>query len=141
MTGWVRHREVATRSGLVPDRLMWAADLGDERFDGAWLVENVENLMPESLWVEICEPLSRRRNSDRFANAERVVGGKVTKAIECLRRRETGSGRKTLPRRSMASILGREGATERPCAEALASFSSTRYFFLAIGQQLRRGAP
>jgi len=62
----------AGESGVNPARIAggllggaWlahlAADLGTGRFDGAWLVQNFENLKPESVWEKYANLFSHRR--------------------------------------------------------------------------------
>ena len=62
----------AGESGVNPARIAggllggaWlahlAADLGNGRFDGAWLVQNFENLKPESVWEKYANLFSHRR--------------------------------------------------------------------------------
>ena len=46
-----------------------AADLGDGRFDGAWLVQNFENLKPEGVW-------------DKYANLFADVDGERDRFLE-----------------------------------------------------------
>jgi hypothetical protein len=37
-----------------------ASDLGDGKFDGAWLVQNFENLNPaNTFWDKYCRPLTK----------------------------------------------------------------------------------
>jgi poly(3-hydroxyalkanoate) synthetase len=56
---------------------VWAAhllaDLGDGRFDGAWLAQNFENLQPEkAIWEKYAELFSRiDTERDRFLEFER----------------------------------------------------------------------
>jgi pimeloyl-ACP methyl ester carboxylesterase len=48
------------------------ADLGDGRFDGAWLIQNFENLKPESVWVKYANLyLDVDREEERFLEFER----------------------------------------------------------------------
>lgn len=48
------------------------ADLGDGRFDGAWLIENFENLKPESVWVKYANLyLDVDQEEERFLDFER----------------------------------------------------------------------
>jgi pimeloyl-ACP methyl ester carboxylesterase len=48
------------------------ADLGDGRFDGAWLVQNFENLKPEAVWVKYANLfLDVDQEEERFLEFER----------------------------------------------------------------------
>ncbi len=73
----------AGKSGANPMRLAggllggswmtnFLADLGDGRFDGAWLVQNFENLKPESVWVKYANLyLDVDQEEERFLEFER----------------------------------------------------------------------
>ena len=53
-----------------------ASDLGDGRFDGAWLVQNFENLKPEGVWEKYANLLSHiDRERERFLEFERWWNG------------------------------------------------------------------
>lgn len=77
----------AGESGLNPARFsggllggVWlahlAADLGAGRFDGAWLVQNFENLKPESVWDKYADLfLNIDRERERFLDFERWWNG------------------------------------------------------------------
>ena len=52
------------------------ADLGDGRFDGAWLVQNFENLKPEGVWEKYANLFSHLdRERERFLEFERWWNG------------------------------------------------------------------
>lgn len=52
------------------------ADLGDGRFDGAWLVQNFENLKPESVWSKYATLFSNiDTERERFLEFERWWNG------------------------------------------------------------------
>jgi len=52
------------------------ADLGNGRFDGAWLVQNFENLKPEGVWQKYSNLFSRLdQERDRFLEFERWWNG------------------------------------------------------------------
>jgi hypothetical protein len=52
-----------------------AADLADGRFDGAWLVQNFENLKPEAAWKKYVDLFSHVDSErDRFLSFERWWG-------------------------------------------------------------------
>ena len=52
------------------------ADLGDGRFDGAWLVQNFENLKPEGVWEKYANLFSHIDGErDRFLDFERWWNG------------------------------------------------------------------
>jgi len=52
-----------------------AADLADGRFDGAWLVQNFENLRPESVWQKYVDLFSHIDSErERFLAFERWLG-------------------------------------------------------------------
>lgn len=77
----------AGASGVNPMRVAggllggaWLAhllsDLGDGRFDGAWLVQNFENLKPEGVWSKYATLFSRvDTERDRFLEFERWWNG------------------------------------------------------------------
>jgi hypothetical protein len=77
----------AGESGVNPARIAggllggaWlahlAADLGDGRFDGAWLVQNFENLKPESVWEKYANLFAHvDTERDRFLEFERWWNG------------------------------------------------------------------
>jgi hypothetical protein len=53
-----------------------AADLGDGRFDGAWLAQNFENLKPEAVWDKYANLFARiDTERDRFLEFERWWNG------------------------------------------------------------------
>jgi hypothetical protein len=53
-----------------------AADLGDGRFDGAWLVQNFENLKPEAVWDKYANLFARiDAERERFLEFERWWNG------------------------------------------------------------------
>jgi hypothetical protein len=53
-----------------------AADLGGGRFDGAWLVQNFENLKPEAVWDKYANLFSHiDTERERFLGFERWWGG------------------------------------------------------------------
>jgi hypothetical protein len=53
-----------------------ASDLGDGRFDGAWLVQNFENLKPEGVWEKYAKLFSHvDRERERFLEFERWWNG------------------------------------------------------------------
>ncbi|PSC02405.1 poly(3-hydroxyalkanoate) synthetase, partial [Alsobacter soli] len=59
---------------------MWTAhllsDLGDGRFDGAWLVQNFEALKPEGVWSKYADLFERvRTERERFLDFERWWNG------------------------------------------------------------------
>ena len=52
------------------------ADLGDGRFDGAWLVQNFENLKPEGVWEKYANLFSHLdKERERFLEFERWWNG------------------------------------------------------------------
>ena len=52
------------------------ADLGNGRFDGAWLVQNFENLKPEAVWEKYANLLAHvDQERDRFLEFERWWNG------------------------------------------------------------------
>jgi hypothetical protein len=52
------------------------SDLGNGRFDGAWLVQNFENLRPEGIWEKYANLFSHiDRERDRFLEFERWWNG------------------------------------------------------------------
>lgn len=52
------------------------ADLGEGRFDGAWLVQNFENLKPEAIWEKYANLFTRIDSErDRFLSFERWWNG------------------------------------------------------------------
>ncbi len=52
------------------------ADLGDGRFDGAWLVQNFENLKPESVWQKYANLFTQiDTERERFLDFERWWNG------------------------------------------------------------------
>jgi len=52
------------------------SDLGDGRFDGAWLVQNFENLKPEGVWEKYANLFSHMdRERERFLEFERWWNG------------------------------------------------------------------
>ena len=52
------------------------ADLGDGRFDGAWLVQNFENLKPEGVWEKYANLFSHiDKERERFLEFERWWNG------------------------------------------------------------------
>ncbi len=54
----------------------WLADLGDGRFDGAWLVANFENLKPEAVWDKYAGLFTDvDAERDRFLQFERWWSG------------------------------------------------------------------
>lgn len=60
--------------GVWPAHL--AADLGNGRFDGAWLVQNFENLRPESVWKKYDRVFAQPdRERERFLEFERWWSG------------------------------------------------------------------
>jgi len=77
----------AGESGVNPARISggllggaWiahlAADLGNGRFDGAWLVENFENLKPEAVWEKYANLFAHiDRERERFLEFERWWNG------------------------------------------------------------------
>jgi hypothetical protein len=77
----------AGESGINPARVSggllggaWlthlTADLGDGRFDGAWLVQNFENLKPEGVWEKYASLFSHMdRERERFLDFERWWNG------------------------------------------------------------------
>lgn len=77
----------AGESGINPARVSggllggawlthFAADLGNGRFDGAWLVQNFENLKPEAVWDKYANLFSRIDNErERFLEFERWWNG------------------------------------------------------------------
>lgn len=77
----------AGESGLNPMRISggllggswpahFAADLGGGRFDGAWLVQNFENLKPETVWDKYANLFSHiDTERERFLAFERWWGG------------------------------------------------------------------
>ena len=77
----------AGESGINPARVSggllggaWlthlTSDLGDGRFDGAWLVQNFENLKPEGVWKKYANLLSHvDREREHFLGFERWWNG------------------------------------------------------------------
>jgi hypothetical protein len=77
----------AGESGVNPARISgglfggaWtahlAADLGNGRFDGAWLVQNFENLQPEAVWQKYANLFAHvDTERDRFLEFERWWNG------------------------------------------------------------------
>jgi hypothetical protein len=77
----------AGESGINPARVSggllggaWlthlTADLGDGRFDGAWLAQNFENLKPEGVWEKYANLFSHLdRERERFLDFERWWNG------------------------------------------------------------------
>ncbi len=60
--------------GVWPAHLL--ADLGAGRFDGAWLVQNFENLRPEGVWKKYDSLFAQpEREHDRFLEFERWWNG------------------------------------------------------------------
>ncbi|MCW5660043.1 MAG: DUF3141 domain-containing protein [Burkholderiaceae bacterium] len=60
--------------GVWPAHL--AADLGNGQFDGAWLVQNWENLRPEGVWKKYDQVFAQPdREHERFLEFERWWGG------------------------------------------------------------------
>ena len=60
--------------GVWPAHLL--ADLGAGRFDGAWLVQNFENLRPEGVWKKYDSLFAKpERERDRFLEFERWWNG------------------------------------------------------------------